>query len=1092
MKLFRLLFFLLIITASFLWASSLPVRLLSERHRTEWNWVEYRLSLKNLTDSTLKNPVIRYFAENPKIQYCRANPNDASCSGMPYGNYQVDSTLRAEIDYWSKVDSVRPKYYYDSEHSMISFHFYGNIPAHSKSVVHFRIMRRNYPAWNCTYDYSFQSHANVQEEHYKMAVYDGDGNILWGNDPVAVKRDTVNVYWNDRSSVSVIPPYEAKDSSKTLKGRFWLLKDKALTTKEERKLDSAGVNRLEATRYQDKGLYLFKTVRPIKKKNLNSAVYGFYNAFAADDTTRLSLELSMNDIYEEKETCDANGSCTTVVTERPVIDMMVECWPDLAMNACKNVVVGCSGDSAYIDRRIILAKVHKDSVRCLEKHKDVRYVHVNRQGVPLNDKGRDAINLTELQNDSIWQQALQAVGVTTDWLANADYTGEGVTVGVYDIGIDFTHDGLNELDSSGGNIPRKADGYDDERIVGHVDSEKRIEDGHGTHVAGIIGGNGRLSDSVANAAPYQYRGVAPKVKFYSDSMWFGNQRGDVVNHSHYVPEADYKMYVPYKGRELDVGLAFYGSKHRNLDRDIFNDWKDFSKRGDNRSKTVVFSAGNNGKSVQHSPAIGYHSITNDSKNAIIVGNFNPETMKLYETSSLGPTWDGRIKPDIMAPGTNIMSSVPYGLDGKYYDRKGGTSMAAPFVSGVAALMYQKFQKSTGLPLDSFSMRNSTTKALMIHSAIDMQFAQGCDPNVDASNVDIENIENPRNGLIILSKCTPYTQGPDFATGWGRLNAKGALDLMDGYDVKSAKFDKFREFYLSEDGRNEENFESEKCWSIFVPKLQKKLRATLVWDDAPGTDFAEFNYMTRKLVNDLDLYLVSPQGKIYYPWRLDSLPTQNVDTNGVDVNSNKLRNRTWGFEKITSDDARKPAYRDCKGEISTDVVDGECFDRINNVEVVDVDNPEMGVWQVVAKGVDVKSGNSPDGKAQLASIVSDFELVENLYKEESPHPYPANTKITGIVDTGDDGCLEHYVTFSAATSLGAGDIIYLYDEKNRLIGTYVGNSLANQRILVRTRFLKIILDSDNDQSQGYGYSISKIEHIPYGVLQVMFPPYKRGE
>jgi len=163
-----------------------------------------------------------------------------------------------------------------------------------------------------------------------------------------------------------------------------------------------------------------------------------------------------------------------------------------------------------------------------------------------------------------------------------------------------------------------------------------------------------------------------------------------------------------------------------------------------------------------------------------------------------------------------------------------------------------------------------------------------------------------------------------------------------------------------------------------------------------------------------------------------------------------------------------------------------------VEVVDVDNPEMGVWQVVAKGVDVKSGNSLDGKAQLASIVSDFELVENLYKEESPHPYPANAKITGIVDAGDDGCLEHYVTFSAETSLGAGDIIYLYDERNRLIGTYVGNSLANQRILVRTRFLKIILDSDNDQSQGYGYSISKIEHIPYGVLQVLFPPYKKGE
>ena len=46
--------------------------------------------------------------------------------------------------------------------------------------------------------------------------------------------------------------------------------------------------------------------------------------------------------------------------------------------------------------------------------------------------------------------------------------------------------------------------------------------------------------------------------------------------------------------------------------------------------------------------------------------------------------------------------------------------------------------------------------------------------------------------------------------------------------------------------------------------------------------------------------------------------------------------------------------------------------------------------------------------------------------------------------------------------------------------------------VKTKFLKIILDSDNDQSQGYGYVISKIEHVPYGVLQGLFPPYKKGD
>jgi subtilisin family serine protease len=1032
--------------------------------------VEYRLSLKNLTDSTLKNPVIRYFAENPKIQYCRANPNDASCSGMPYGNYQVDSTLRAEIDYWSKVDSVRPKYYYDSEHSMISLHFYGNIPAHSKSVVHFRIMRRNYPAWNCTYDYSFQSHANVQEEHYKMAVYDGNGNILWGNDPVAVVRDTLNVYWYDRAGMMVVSQYDGSDSAKTLKGRFWLLKEKSLTDGERTSLNEIGANLLETTRYQGRGLHLLKSALPIKKKTLDSALLEFYNAFSVDDTTRIPLTLYPDDIYEQTQTCNANNSCTTVVNTRSAIDMVVECWPDLPMSACKQVVMQCSGDTAYIDRRIILAKVYRDSLQCLERHRDVKSVRVRQKGILTNDKGRKAVNLTGLQDvDFNWQRALQAVEVTTDWLAGADYTGEGVTVGVYDGGIDFSHPGFNELDSLGNEIPRKAEGYDDERTFqNRKDDDEKVGFNHGTHVAGIIGGNGGMSETVVGAKPYQFRGVAPKVKFFSDTLTYHNQRGNVVNHSHFTKEGT--RVVQMKGLFVgevtykDVGLAFYGENHSNLDWNIFNDWKDFSDMGDCRTKTVVTGTGNNGFEVQHSNGLGYHSIINDSKNAIIVGNFDPETMTLYKTSSLGPTWDGRIKPDIMAPGTNIMSSVPYGLDGKYYDRMGGTSMAAPFVSGVAALMYQKLQKSTGLPLDSFSMRNSTTKALMIHSAIDMQ---GC----SNENVDIANLKNqPKT-------CTPYTYGPDFATGWGRVNAKGALALIDKYDVNTRMFANFREFAMYE------GVEKQKSWNIFVREGRSILRTTLAWDDAPGDSDID-NYMVPKLVNDLDLYLVSPSGKIYYPWRLDSLPTQSVDQWGWDE-SNDIRKRL-SYEKISFEDASKPAYNGCG---SHDVVLDACFDRLNNVEVVDVDNPEPGLWQVVARGFRVETGNSPDGKAQIASIASDFELMDKMYNEE--HPYEANAKMWEIRDLG-DGFLEHYVTFSPETSLGAGDHIYLYDEWDNLIGDYMGNSLANQRVIVKTRFLKIILFSNNDNSQGWGYSISKIEHIPYGVLQVLFPPYKKGD
>ena len=55
--------------------ASQPVQLLSERYRTEWNWVEYRISLRNTSDLPVLGPQIRYFAENPWIQYCETNPN---------------------------------------------------------------------------------------------------------------------------------------------------------------------------------------------------------------------------------------------------------------------------------------------------------------------------------------------------------------------------------------------------------------------------------------------------------------------------------------------------------------------------------------------------------------------------------------------------------------------------------------------------------------------------------------------------------------------------------------------------------------------------------------------------------------------------------------------------------------------------------------------------------------------------------------------------------------------------------------------------------------------------------------------------------
>lgn len=1090
MKFYKLRSFILcLLLVNIAFATSPSVKLLSERHRTEWNWVEYRLALTNLSNSTLANPTIRYFAENPKIQYCKAHPNDVSCAGMQFNSFEVDSTLRTVVDDFTIVDSVKPQFYYNSKYTVISLKFFGNIPSQATSTINFRIMRDQYPAWDCSHDYSFQQNANVQEEHYKMAVYDSDGKILWGSDPFALQHDTTNIYWQDRSGTKVISQYDGLDSARTIEGRFWLLKGTPLSFDERLSLDSLGVKLLETARYQNKGLHLLKAKIPIKKKTLNALLSNFFNAFVVDDTTQISLIKTPTDLYQETYICDESDSCSTTISERAAFNMSIECWPDLHIVDCKNIALQCGGDSIYIDRDIILAKIQRTSIQCLANHNDVRFMHLRRTEPLDTYNGRTNINIETLQfSEPKWQQALLMPEMTADWLLGAKYTGEGIVVDVHDDPIDFAHPGFKEINSYGADIPRQAIGFDDARSV--ID-EKGVIHGHGTHVAGIIGGNGRLSETFKSASLYQYRGVAPKVKFHAQLNSFENERGNVANHSHALLEE----ILPAEERDsegeiLKLYQYYYGTKSASLDRNIFYNFTKITDRGDNLIKTIVATVGNAAYYLLESGGVrsyseytygwqwGYHSVTDNAKNQILVGSYNKPDLKLSHFSSLGPTWDGRIKPDIMAPGdgnnailgverSGIISTIPL-EGGNWYGAKAGTSQAAPFVTGVVALMYQKFQQKTGISLNEYSMRNSTTKALLIHSAIDMK-GSGSD---SYKNKDI-------------NAPTTYGVGPDFATGWGRIDAEAALNLIEDYDINSKSFAKFREFSMYNG--------VQKRWNINVPNGKPSLRTTIVWDDAPGNPNKD-NYTDPKLVNDLDLYLISPSGTIYYPWTLKPLSTTYIDNDGREFPNREIQDRVSGLEKITLEEASTLAKNSCT-PFDPKKISESCFDRLNNVEVVDINNPDPGIWQVVVKGYRVETGNSPDGRAQIASIVSDFPLIEAT--SNGNHPYTANTQTSEIIDL-EVGCnqincyLENYVTFGPETSLGEGDHIYLYDGWNRLVGSYTGNSLANQRVLVTTRFLQIVLDSDNDLSQGWGYSISNIEHVPYGVLQVLFSPYKKGE
>lgn len=591
-------------------AASLPeIQLLSERHRTEWNWVEYRLFLINQTDRSILNPEIRYFAQNSWRDYCEGR-NDSACNRVHYGLIPADSVLTGAIDYVPFPFSGKISTLSTDDFTVLKIRISGLFPPNDTLQVNFRIYRKDWAKWSDSKNYSHQKSSNILEPNHFMAVYDLSHNLLWGSDPVYGSQKTDKILWSERGKNFIIekfvPGYE--DS---LSGRFWLLKDTPLTSKERTLLEIAGVRKLSAGAYQGKSLILCKAMSPISKNSLNSLVSEFFNAFGVDDSTELTLHLSEQDFGKDS------------------LELEIGCWADVSMTECSKIVKTCGGSNVEIDRTVVLSDFPFSRVSCLTGHTDLNSVSVVRYGAPTNDIGRKATHIVELQNDSIWKKALQEPFPTLEWLNDAEYTGEGIVVGVYDAGVDFSHPDFNE-DSAGVKIKRIL--RPDENFSGKKNGLGNSK--HGTHVAGIIGGNGA-------ASKYQYRGIAPKVHFFSKGSISNQQVGHVVNHSHTYTENNY----PFN---------YYGEQNQQVDSWIFTDWKDTTSKGDTLSKLYVAAAGNNGIMSQdtnlyrgYSFQRGYHSILFNSKNALVVGNYSSLTGIRNVSSSMGPTWDGRIKPDII-------------------------------------------------------------------------------------------------------------------------------------------------------------------------------------------------------------------------------------------------------------------------------------------------------------------------------------------------------------------------------------------------------------------------------------------------------------
>ncbi|WP_070088999.1 S8 family peptidase [Merdimonas faecis] len=240
--------------------------------------------------------------------------------------------------------------------------------------------------------------------------------------------------------------------------------------------------------------------------------------------------------------------------------------------------------------------------------------------------------------------------------------GRGITAAVLDTGISPHPDLKGRIRGFQDLVHHRRDLYDDS--------------GHGTHVAGILLGDGRMSGGILS-------GVAPEAAVVALKVLDEKGDGSVENilaGLRWVRENRRRYGIRIVNLSVGAKADLDAGKEQEFLRGVEQLWDE--------GLVVIVSAGNQG------PARGTVAVPGTSRKVITVGALKTNE-RIQDISGRGPTKDCVVKPDLLAPGYQILSCRnQFGRRTGYYTVKSGTSMAAPVATGAAALYLSKYPGAT--------------------------------------------------------------------------------------------------------------------------------------------------------------------------------------------------------------------------------------------------------------------------------------------------------------------------------------------------------------------------------------------------------------